>query len=60
MAEPTLKHTTTVSLFWSFIDKFGQQLINLGISIILMRILDPSEYGLIGALTISLLFQHTY
>jgi len=57
MAEPTLKHTTTVSLFWSFIDKFGQQLINLGISIILMRILDPSEYGLIGALTIFIAFS---
>jgi len=57
MAEPTLKHTTTVSLFWSFIDKFGQQLMNLGISIILMRILDPSEYGLIGALTIFIAFS---
>ena len=58
MAESTLKHTTTVSLFWSFIDKFGQQLINLGTSIILMRILDPSEYGLIGALTIFIAFSN--
>lgn len=58
MAESTLKHTTTVSLFWSFVDKFGQQLINLGISIILMRILDPSEYGLIGALTIFIAFSN--
>jgi len=58
MAESTLKHKTTVSLFWSFVDKFGQQLINLGISIILMRILDPSEYGLIGALTIFIAFSN--
>jgi O-antigen/teichoic acid export membrane protein len=57
MAEPTLKHTTTVSLFWSFIDKFGQQLMNLGISIILMRILDPAQYGLIGALTVFIAFS---
>ena len=57
MAEPTLKHKTTVSLFWSFTDKFGQQLINLGTSIVLMRILDPSEYGLIGALAIFIAFS---
>ena len=57
MAEPTLKHKTTVSLFWSFTDKFGQQLINLGTSIVLMRILDPSEYGLLGALTLFIAFS---
>ncbi|HOO95843.1 MAG TPA: lipopolysaccharide biosynthesis protein [Proteiniphilum sp.] len=57
MAEPTLKHKTTVSLFWSFLDKFGQQLIFLGSSIVLMRILSPSEYGLIGALTIFIAFS---
>lgn len=57
MTEPTLKHKTTVSLFWSFLDKFGQQLIFLGSSIVLMRILSPSEYGLIGALTIFIAFS---
>ena len=57
MAESTLKHKTTVSLFWSFTDKFGQQLINLGTSIVLMRILDPSEYGLIGALALFIAFS---
>jgi len=57
MTEPTLKHKTTVSLFWSFLDKFGQQLIFLGSSIVLMRILTPSEYGLIGALTIFIAFS---
>lgn len=57
MAEPTLKHKTTVSLFWSFLDKFGQQLIFLGSSIVMMRILSPSEYGLIGALTIFIAFS---
>jgi teichuronic acid exporter len=57
MADPTLKHTTTVSLFWSFLDKFGQQIVNLATGIILMRILDPSEYGLIGALTIFIAFS---
>jgi len=45
MADSALKHTTTVSLFWSFVDKFGQQIVNLATGIILMRILDPAEYG---------------
>lgn len=58
MAESTLKHKTTVSLFWSFTDKFGQQMINLGTSIVLMRILDPSEYGLIGALALFIAFSN--
>ncbi len=57
MADSALKHTTTVSLFWSFIDKFGQQIVNLATGIILMRILDPAEYGLIGALTIFIAFS---
>lgn len=57
MADSTLKHTTTVSLFWSFVDKFGQQIVNLATGIILMRILDPAEYGLIGALTIFIAFS---
>ena len=57
MADSTFKHTTTVSLFWSFVDKFGQQIVNLVTGIILMRILDPAEYGLIGALTIFIAFS---
>lgn len=57
MMEPTLKHKTTLSLFWSFLDKFGQQLIFLASSIVLMRMLEPSEYGLIGALTVFIAFS---
>lgn len=58
MTESSLKHKTTVSLFWSFTDKFGQQVINLLSGIILMRIIEPSEYGLIGALTVIIAFSN--
>lgn len=58
MTEPSLKHKTTISLLWSFTDKFGQQVINLLSGIILMRILDASEYGLIGALTVFIAFSN--
>src|SRR5690554_7332022 len=57
MTDPSLKHKTTISLFWNFIDKFGQQVINLISGIILMRTLAPSEYGLIGALTVFIAFS---
>ncbi len=57
MTEPSLKHKTTISLFWSFVDKFGQQVINLISGIILMRALAPSEYGLIGALAVFIAFS---
>lgn len=52
MGNSELKTKTTVSLFWSFLDKFGEQLIYLVSGIVLMRIVDASEYGLMGTLLI--------
>ena len=52
MENSTLKTKTVSSLFWSFLDKFGQQLIYLASSIVLMNIVSPEEYGIIGALTV--------
>jgi teichuronic acid exporter len=48
--EKTLKEKTTSALIWSFIDKFGQQVIYLISGIVLARILSPDDYGLIGSL----------
>lgn len=52
MADSALKKKTTVSLFWSFLDKFGEQFIYLISSVVLMRIIDASEYGLMGTLLV--------
>lgn len=49
--EKTLKEKTTSALIWSFIDKFGQQIIFLATGIVLGRKLSPDEYGLVGTLT---------
>jgi len=49
--EKTLKEKTTSALIWSFIDKFGQQIIYLATGIVLGRKLSPDEYGLVGTLT---------
>ncbi len=57
MAESSLKHKTTVSLFWSFLDKFGQQLINFVSMLVLMNIVAPDAYGMIGSLALFTAFS---
>lgn len=52
MGNSELKKKTTTSLFWSFLDKFGEQLIYLVSGIVLLRIVDPEEFGLMGTLLI--------
>ena len=49
----TLKEKTAYGIFWSFVDKFGQQGLNLVVSVILARyFLSPADYGLIGMIFI--------
>jgi teichuronic acid exporter len=50
--EKTLKEKTTTALIWSFIDKFGQQMIYLVTGVVLARNLSPDDYGLVGELSI--------
>lgn len=57
MAEPSLKYKTTVSLFWSFIDKFGQQVLNFVSMLVLMNIVVPEAYGLIASLALFTAFS---
>ncbi len=40
------------ALAWSSVDRFGQQLVQFAIGIMLARLLSPSDIGLIGVLTI--------
>lgn len=57
MTESSLKHKTTVSLFWSFLDKFGQQLLNFVSMLVLMNIVAPDAYGMIGSLALFTAFS---
>lgn len=52
MANQSLKQKTTIGIFWSFIEKFSVQIVQLILSLLIARILNPSDYGLIGMLTI--------
>lgn len=56
MADSALKTKTTHSLFWSFIDKFGQQILNFVSMLVLMNIVAPEAYGLIGSLAVFMAF----
>ena len=58
------KHGSIHSAFmWSALERFGQQFVQFGFSVILARLLSPVEYGLIGMLTIffsvALIFSDT-
>jgi len=49
----TLKEKTAHGIFWSFLDKFGQQGLHMVVGIILMRyFLSPAEYGLVAVIII--------
>ena len=48
----TLKQKTISGLTWSFIDSFAQKGITFVIGIILARLILPSEFGLIGMISI--------
>jgi len=57
MADSALKKKTTRSLFWSFVDKFGQQILNFVSMLVLMNIVAPEKYGLIGSLAVFIAFS---
>lgn len=48
----TLKEKTASALFWNFMDKGGQQLLQFSFLFILARLLSPQESGLIALLSI--------
>ena len=52
MAESSLKEKTAKGIFWGGIGSGSLQLLNLIFGIFLSRLLSPSDYGMIGALTV--------
>ncbi len=52
MADTSLKEKTAKGLFWGGFSNGIQQLLNLGFGIVLARLLDASDYGMVGMLTI--------
>ena len=52
MSETSLKEKTAKGLFWGGFSNGMQQLLNLGFGIVLARLLDVSDYGMVGMLTV--------
>lgn len=48
------------SVFWSFLERFGTQGIQFVFSIILARLLLPSEFGLIAMISVFMAFSHVF
>lgn len=54
MSEPSLKKQTIKGIGWSAVERFSLQIIQFVIQIVMARKLLPSDYGIIGMLTIFL------
>lgn len=52
MPDESLKHKTIKGLIWSSIENFSVQGVQFVVTIIIARILDPKDYGLVGMLSI--------
>lgn len=52
MSEQSLKETTAKGLFWGGLNNGFQQLLGLIFGIILGRLLSPTEYGMVGMISI--------
>ncbi len=54
MGEKSLKKKAVTGLFWSFSDSMTTQLVQFIAGLVLARILSPSEFGLVGMITVFL------
>lgn len=56
----TTKDQAITGFAWSFIDNLGNQAAQFVIGIILARLLTPSDYGLIGIITVFIVILQTF
>lgn len=56
----TLKEKTINGVFWSAIQRYGNQVITLVISIVLARLLEPRQFGLVGMLAVFVGISQTF
>ena len=55
-----IKRNTVSGVFWSSVERFSVQIIQVIIQIILARILSPADFGIIGMLTIFIAIGQTF
>lgn len=54
-----LKTKATHGFFWALLERFGTQSVSFGVSLILARLLTPSDYGTVALLAIFILIADT-
>ena len=59
MAEQSLKAKTIKGVVWSSVERFSVQGVQFIVMLIIARILDPKDYGLVGMLAIFLSISQT-
>ena len=52
MEQSTLKNKVLIGIFWSVIETIGRNFLRFIIGLILARLLEPNDYGLVGMVTI--------
>jgi len=60
MPEQSLKQKTYIGFLWSFIERFLIQFIQFVLGIVIARILFPSDYGLIGMMTVFIVISRIF
>ncbi|NPD82451.1 lipopolysaccharide biosynthesis protein [Prevotella sp. PINT] len=60
MAGNSLKGKAVNGMFWTSMEKFGSQFIQLVIGIAIARVLSPSDYGVIGMTMIFMALANTF
>lgn len=58
--DSALKKKTIIGTFWSAIDRFSVQGINFILSLIIARLLNPSDYGIIAMISLFLTLSNTF
>lgn len=58
--DSSVKKKTVNGVVWSSIDRFSVQIVSLIVQIIIARILTPSDFGVVGMLTIFIAIAQTF
>lgn len=58
MDEVKIRKKATTGVFWKFAERFIAQLVSLVVSLVIARLLDPSDYGVVSIVTIFFTFAN--
>lgn len=50
--QQSLKSRTLIAIFWNAVQRYGAMLISLATNVVLVRLLSPDEFGIVGLMTV--------